>query len=390
MASGTPSPTQQSPATASVPARYSFDSRNGEIIVQLEGDWQLDGGLPFSHDKIADTRNWGTSKRLTFDAQALGKWDGSLLVFLRQLTADATKRKVEVKLDTLPDGVRKLLALADAVPPRATTNEKGHHSFLVNLGEATLRQWSGVIDFVTFLGEAVIALGTTLRGKARFRAVDIITAIQDCGPRALPIVSLMSFLIGLILAFVGAVQLQKFGAEIFVADLVGIAMTREMGAVMGGIIMAGRTGASFAAQLGTMTVNEEIDALRTMGLSPMEFLVVPRMIALALMMPLLVLYADIVGILGGFVVCVGMLDLTSAQYWEETKAAVTLTHISIGVVKGAVFGVLIALAGCLRGMRCGRSAADVGEATTSAVVTAIIWIIVIDAVFAVITNVLDI
>ena len=167
-------------------------------------------------------------------------------------------------------------------------------------------------------------------------------------------------------------------------------MTREMGAVMGGIIMAGRTGASFAAQLGTMTVNEEIDALRTMGLSPMEFLVAPRMIALAFMMPLLVLYADIVGILGGYVVCVGMLDLTPTQYWEETKAAVTLTHISIGLVKGVVFGVLIALAGCLRGMRCGRSAADVGEATTSAVVTAIIWIIMIDAVFAVLTNILDI
>lgn len=382
--------TMTSDESPSAPARFSLTTENHQIVIRLEGDWRIEGGLPFDEDKAVAAKNWGTAKSLTFDAQALGKWDGSLLVFLRQIKAEAAKRKIEVRLDRLPEGVRKLLALAETVPPRASTTAAPTTSILATVGEASLRQWSGLIDFVTFLGEAVAALGNTIRGKARFRAVDIITAIHDCGPRALPIVSLMSFLIGLILAFVGAVQLQKFGAEIFVADLVGIAMTREMGAVMGGIIMAGRTGASFAAQLGTMTVNEEIDALRTMGLSPMEFLVAPRMIALAFMMPLLVLYADIVGILGGYVVCVGMLDLTPTQYWEETKAAVTLTHISIGLVKGVVFGVLIALAGCLRGMRCGRSAADVGEATTSAVVTAIIWIIMIDAVFAVLTNILDI
>ncbi len=382
--------TTTSDESPSAPARFSLTTEGHQIVVRLEGDWRIEGGLPFGEDKAAAAENWGSAKSLTFDVQALGKWDGSLLVFLRQIKAEAAKRKVEVRLDPLPEGVRKLLALAETVPPRASTTSAPPTSILAIVGEASLRQWSGLIDFVTFLGEAVTALGTATRGKARFRAVDIITAIHDCGPRALPIVSLMSFLIGLILAFVGAVQLQKFGAEIFVADLVGIAMTREMGAVMGGIIMAGRTGASFAAQLGTMTVNEEIDALRTMGLSPMEFLVAPRMIALAFMMPLLVLYADIVGILGGYVVCVGMLDLTPTQYWEETKAAVTLTHISIGLVKGVVFGVLIALAGCLRGMRCGRSAADVGEATTSAVVTAIIWIIIVDAVFAVLTNILDI
>lgn len=388
MATGRSSPPKSSDRNTE--ARLDAGVQAADLVLRLEGDWVLDGGVPWSLREVATAWNWEGVKRITFDPSGLGRWDASLLVILRQVRAVASERKVELQWDALPQGVRKLIALADAVPPRATSAGGTQASFLASVGEGAIRVQSGFTDFATFLGEAVLALGRTLRGKARFRAVDVVTAIQDSGPRALPIVSLMSFLVGLILAFVGAVQLQKFGAEIFVADLVGIAMVREMSAVMGGIIMAGRTGAAYAAQLGTMTVNEEIDALRTMGLSPMEFLVTPRMIALALMMPLLVLYADVVGIAGGFVVGVGMLDLTATQYWEETKSALSMTHIAIGVVKGVVFGILIALAGCLRGMRCGRSAADVGEATTSAVVTAIIWIIVTDAVFAVVTNILDI
>jgi phospholipid/cholesterol/gamma-HCH transport system permease protein len=214
--------------------------------------------------------------------------------------------------------------------------------------------------------------------------------IQDCGAQALPIVSLISFLVGLILAFMGAVQLKLFGAQIYVADMVGIAMVREMGAMMTGIIMAGRTGASFAAQLGTMQVNEEIDALTTLGISPMEFLVLPRMLALILMMPLLTLYSNLMGILGGFLVGVGMLDLTPMQYFQETRVAVDLTNISLGVFKSVVYGIMIALAGCLRGMQCGRSASAVGAAATSAVVSAIVLIVVSCGLFAILTNALGI
>jgi phospholipid/cholesterol/gamma-HCH transport system permease protein len=167
-------------------------------------------------------------------------------------------------------------------------------------------------------------------------------------------------------------------------------MAREMGAMMTGIIMAGRTGAAFAAQLGTMQVNEEVDALTTMGISPMEFLVLPRMLALVLMMPLLCLYADLMGILGGAIVGVGMLDITITQYYEETRAALSLTDFSVGLVKGAVFGVLVAISGCLRGMQCGRSASAVGDAATSAVVTGIVFIIVSDSILTVIYNALGI
>jgi phospholipid/cholesterol/gamma-HCH transport system permease protein len=220
--------------------------------------------------------------------------------------------------------------------------------------------------------------------------VDLTLTIQECGARALPIVSLISMLVGMILAFVGAVQLQMFGAEIYVANLVGIAMVRVMGAVMTGIIMAGRTGGAFAAQLGTMEVNEEIDALRTLGISPMEFLVLPRMLGLALMMPLLCLYADLMGILGGLIVGVGMLDLTLMQYFLQTRNALGLNHLLIGLFQGAVFGILVALAGCLRGMQCGRSAAAVGDASTSAVVTGIVSIIVATALVTIVCNVLGI
>jgi phospholipid/cholesterol/gamma-HCH transport system permease protein len=181
-----------------------------------------------------------------------------------------------------------------------------------------------------------------------------------------------------------------FGAEIFVADLVGIAMVRVMGAIMTGIIMAGRTGASFAAQLGTMQVNEEIDALKTMGISPMEFLVLPRMLALMLMMPLLCLYADLMGILGGMIVGVSMLDLGVVQYYAETTRAVGLTNLWIGLFHSMVFGVLVALAGCMRGMQCGRSASAVGNATTSAVVTGIVSIVVATAIITMLCEVIGI
>jgi len=241
---------------------------------------------------------------------------------------------------------------------------------------------------LAFVGEAVLAFLALLRGRARFQTSDLALIIQECGPRALPIVTLISFLVGVILAFVGAVQLRQFGAQIYVADLVGIAMAQEMGAMMTAIIMAGRTGAAFAAQLGTMQVNEEVDALVTMGISPMQFLVLPRMLALVTMLPLLTLYADVIGILGGAAVGVGMLKLTPLQYLDETRAALSLTDFAMGLIKGSVFGVLVAIAGCLRGMECGRSSAAVGLAATSAVVTGIVLIIVSDAVLTLIYNVL--
>jgi phospholipid/cholesterol/gamma-HCH transport system permease protein len=225
-----------------------------------------------------------------------------------------------------------------------------------------------------------------MQGKARFRWVDLWMNIQDCGPSALPIITLISLLVGLILAFVGAVQLALFGAQIYIADLVGLGMTREMGGLMAAIIMSGRTGAAYAAQLGTMQVNSEIDALKTMGFEPMEFLVLPRILALIFIMPLLCLYADLMGIVGGALVTVSFFDVSLVEYLNRTANAIHIQDFSVGIFKCAVFGVLIALSGCMRGMQCGRSASAVGDAATSAVVTGIVFIVIADSLMTVMCN----
>lgn len=362
----------------------------GGSVVDLGGCWRMQGEHPETEPLLAEIAKETALRHIVFDTHRLTHWDASLLAFLLKLKGLAEQRSVAVNGDGLPEGVRNLLRLAAAVPEKAGGKEQEAIHFLARVGSAALRGLCGARHLVVFVGEATIALMRFLRGRAQYRRVDLSLTIQSCGAEALPIVSLISFLVGLILAFVGAIQLQKFGAQIYVADLVGIAMAREMGAMMTAIIMAGRTGAAFAAQLGTMSVNEEIDALKTMGISPMEFLVLPRMVALALMMPLLCLYADLVGILGGAVVAVSMLDVSLSQYWHQTVEALTLTHFAVGLSKSAVFGVLIAVAGCLRGMQSGRSAAAVGDAATSAVVTAIVWIILTDAAFAVLTNILNV
>ena len=330
-------------------------------------------------------------QRLSFNAEGLVEWDSRFLTFLLAVNELCRQKNSAIDYSGLPKGVQGLLRLATAVPERTGARRQAvQESLLVRIGKATHATIQAFPEVLDFLGQTVIAFARLLQGKARFRRADFVLIVQECGAQALPIVSLISFLVGLILAFVGAVQLRQFGAQMYVADLVGIAMAREMGAMMTGIVMAGRTGAAFAAQLGAMMVNEEIDALSTTGLPPMEFLVLPRMLALMLMVPLLCLYADLLGILGGALIGVSMLDLGVVQYYNETQAALSLTTFFLGLIKGAVFGVVVALAGCLRGMQSGRSAAAVGEAATSAVVTAIVWIIVTDALLTVIYEVLGV
>jgi len=298
---------------------------------------------------------------------------------------------IQLETEGLPEGARRLLRLASAASERVgVLKETVREPFLERIGSRVIDFRRSAVEMLEFLGEASVAFMKFLTGRATFRRSDLTLLLQECGAQALPIVSLISLLVGLILAFVAAIQLKMFGAQIFVADVVGIGMVRVMGAIMTGIIMAGRTGAAFAAQLGTMQVNEEIDALRTLGISPMEFLVLPRMIALMIMMPLLCLYSDLMGILGGLMVGLGMLNLNLMEYLNRTREAINLTTVGVGVFHSAVFGVLVALSGCLRGMQCGRSASAVGYATTSAVVTSIVSIIVATAIITYVCQVLGI
>jgi phospholipid/cholesterol/gamma-HCH transport system permease protein len=228
-----------------------------------------------------------------------------------------------------------------------------------------------------------------LRLPGKFRWRDCLFEMQQCGAMAFPIVGLINFLVGITLAYTGAIILRQFGGDIWVADLVGLSMVREMGCVMTGIVLAGRTGAAFAAQIGNMQANEEVDALVTLGLSPVDFLVMPRMLALALMMPLLVLYGNCLGILGGMLVARGLLHIPPSAYWIEMLTAVHLTDVTVGMIKGATFGLIVGLSGCLRGLQADRSAAGVGRAATSAVVTSILLIVVADSLYAVIFNILS-
>jgi phospholipid/cholesterol/gamma-HCH transport system permease protein len=377
--------------TASIPSLQVERESPGVSRVRLSGNWRVQGGLPEVEIIRRTLSESAAETSLEFDATDLSGWDSRFVAFILKCVGLCRERNIEFRGDKLPDGVRRLLRLADAVPKRkdaqASTSELG---FLQNLGEHAFKGWHGALGLLAFLGENILAFGKLLRGRAQFRWADTLLAIEQCGPQALGIVAMINFLVGLILAFVGAIELQRFGASIYVADLVGIATVREMGCIMTGIILCGRTGAAFAAQLGTMKVNEEISALQTFGISPLEFLVLPRMLALILVMPFLCAFADFISIAGGFIVSVSMLDITPTEFLTRTIQAIQLKSFLLGIGKGSFFGFLVAYSGCLRGMQSGSSAAGVGEATTKAVVTGIMAIVASDGVFAVLSNALHI
>lgn len=361
------------------------------LRIILSGDWRLTAHPPSLVHVDRVFREHPDVTEITIDGFALGYWDSSLLTFLARLYGTASEKGIQVQSEGLPEGSQRLLERAKSAPKQISLrSQAAKKGFFASVGSATVNLISGTGAAFEFIGEVFVAFIKLCTGRASFRKVDLGLFLQQTGAQALPIVSLISALVGLILAFVGAVQLKAFGAQIYVADLVGIGMVRVMGAIMAGIIMAGRTGASYAAQIGTMQVNEEIDALRTLGISPIEFLVLPRVLALMIMMPLLTVYADIMGVLGGLIVGVFVLDLNPIAYLNQTRYALTLTTVWIGIFHGAVFGLLVGMAGCLRGMQCGRSASDVGHATTSAVVTSIVAIIVATAIITIACNILGI
>lgn len=372
--------------------RLRLDERPADtLVVTLSGNWRVRHELPTADEVEARLARNSRLRRLAFETSQLSDWDSALVSFVMGASEIATKREVEFDSANLPRGARRLLELARGMPETRDTQPKTRSgSLATTVGHHTLSAFGGLGETLGFVGEIALMIVRFFAGRANYRRSDFVLMVQESGARALPIITIISLLMGLILAFVGAVQLEQFGAGIYVADLVGIAMAREMGAVMTGIVMAGRTGAAFAAQIGAMQGNEEVDALTTLGLSPIDFLVLPRMLALILMMPLLCIYADLMGILGGWLVGVGMLNLTSVSYWIEIQQGVSLMDFAVGLSKSAVFGAIVATAGCLRGMQAERNAQGVGDAATSAVVTSILGIIVADACFAVLTNVLGI
>jgi phospholipid/cholesterol/gamma-HCH transport system permease protein len=374
------------------PAELSFERPDpSTLLVKVSGDWHLRSGMPSPLLIVRQLDTPPKPKKVTFEAAKLDGWDSGLLTFLMGVGDLCQKRKLELNFEGLPDGVEKLIKLAETVPEKTgARHEREHSTFIETLGSSTISFAQSFDEFVTFLGQVTISFAKLIFGQARFRRVDLMVIIQDCGANAFGIVTLISFLVGTILAFMGAVQLQQFGATIFVADLVGIAMARDMGGIMTAIIMSGRTGAAFAAQLGSMKVTQEIDALTTMGISPMEFLVLPRVIALFIMIPLLCIYADCMGILGGAFVGATMLHISFSSYFRETMHAISLTDIFGGVFKCTIYGIIISVVGCLRGFQCGNSSSAVGDAATTAVVTSIVYITIACGIFAFLFNILGI
>ncbi|MEH6634843.1 MAG: ABC transporter permease [Halioglobus sp.] len=358
---------------------YQFlENNHEESSLLLSGDW-VQGQPTVSFTTVQSKLYISQPVRLITDGAALGNWDSILMAFLLQCYNHCREHNIVFEPRNMPESVEKLLAVATAVETHEEPAEE-HPSWVASLNPAQLLRdaSSHVKESLGFIGEVTIALWRLVQGKANTRLIDFKSFCYQAGPDAFAIISLTSVLVGMILAYLGAAQLQQFGAEIYVANLVVIGMLREMGVLMTAVVMAGRTGAAYAAQLGTMQTNEEIDAITTMGISPVEFLVLPRMLALIVIMPLLTIYADLLGIIGGGIVAGGM-GIAPIQYINQGMTALSITHVAVGLIKGLIFAVLIAIAGCRAGINSGRSSAAVGQAATEAVVTAIVYLIIADA-----------
>jgi phospholipid/cholesterol/gamma-HCH transport system permease protein len=369
-------------------ASVKITRENGVAKVLVGGAWSLRATRrPNTATVIRELEASGEVRQVRCVPEQLGPWDSSLLLFLSELDTWCQSHQVALELGELPEGVSNLIELAKAAPEQETGRGGIHrHSFFYVLGQWAIDISTGLVAAARFVGECVLSFGRIFSGKGKVDWRLFWLSVQECGSQALPIVGLICFLTGLILAFVASIQLRQFGAGIYVANLVAVAMAREMGAIMTGVIMAGRTGAAFAAQIGSMKVSEEIDALDTLAISPMDFLVSPRVVALFLMMPLLAFYAVLLGIAGGAVVGLGVLHISLEQYWNQTLGSMGLSDILVGVGKSSVFGIIIALTGCQRGMNCQNNAAAVGNAATSAVVLAITWIVASDAIIDVLLD----
>ena len=323
---------------------------------------------------------------LTVDLEKVSYLDdfGALvLVELKNLMAG---QKSRLYLKNADQRIKEILSILkyDASGEPDTLTRKPPPNMFMRLGEGILDQVADLNFIFTFIGSVCLALIHVCLHPRSLRTDDTFASMKKVGVDALPVVGLISFLLGLIMAFMSSVQLQQFGANIYVASLVSLSMVRELGPIMTAIIVAGRSGSAFAAEIGTMKISDEVDALFTMGFDPTRFLVVPKIVASVITVPILTLFSDLFAILGGLVVGVFMLDLTVNAYMAQTLKTLTVFDVFWGFLKAAVFALLIAGIGCLRGFQVRGGAAEVGQATTSAVVSSIFLIIMTDAVFAVI------
>jgi phospholipid/cholesterol/gamma-HCH transport system permease protein len=370
-------------ATDVIPAQAHVREDGDTLVITLAGRWRITEPRPH-WERLVGKR---TPRTVRLEVGTLGSWDSSLLLLWGCARRWSEEHGVTLQDETLPAEARVLLAQLTRAQVKEAPGDRAPGLFTaVGLATAELKQKTK--DIAHFVGECTLSAISLAKRPHKFRWTDCLAEMQQCGALALPIVGLINFLVGVTLAYTGAIVLRQYGGDIYVADLVGLSMVREMGAMMTGIVVAGRTGAAFAAHLGNMKANEEIDAIETLGLRPVEFLVLPRIVALAVMMPLLAMYANALGILGGMLIAKVILSISPVAYWVEMLTIVDMSDVMTGLIKAATFGLIVGLSGCLRGLQAERDAAGVGRAATSAVVTSILLIIVADTLYASVFNIL--
>ena len=366
--------------TSSNPASLS---QNGGVI-SFRGDW-----LSSSHDRPSVRKFLEANppaEAVSLNADELGKWDSTLLIAIAQLIREYRNRGRSLQWETLPPGIAKIIRLSQAGAKEPPPSPKQKPSLTERMG--TLAQ--AIYDTIKLMAETIGAIAKGLvdifAGRSQMRLIDLGTEMIRCGLQALPIISLISFLTGLILAVIGSIPLQWFAAENYVASLIGIGMLRLMAPVMVGVVMAGRNGAAYAAELGAMEVNEEIDALRTLGIDPTAFLILPRFLAMTLMMPGLCIFADILSIYGGLAVATLSLRQTSLSYFTMLCSTTRTNDLFVGLFTTFVLGMCVATCGCYQGMHCKRTAAAVGNAATNAVVYSIVCIVISVTIITILTR----
>jgi len=355
------------------------------MVLFLSGEWTARDDV--SRMQVTDSLVQRSNiQALRFDSSNLGHWDSSLLVFLSSLREVSRRRRIVFDQTGLPPAARRLLALLlPAAPPESVVPLR-NAGIAERVGMRAFGLWSDLIGITTLIGETILRTGAAVRGRARTRIVDLLAYLEDAGIAALPMVALVNLLVGGIVAFVGGIQLRRLGAEIYVADLIGVTEVREMAPLMTAIVMSGRTGSAYAAEIAAMQGSEEIDALQAIGIPVFDYLILPRVSALTTMMPLLCMYAGALGLFGGLAVAVTMMNISAASFVVQLRGAVAGNDILLGLAKSIAFGSWIAIAGCRLGLKAGRSATDVGHAATAAAVSGIVGVIALDALFDVCAN----
>ena len=351
---------------------------DGNALAIFSGIWRRSPSLSIKLPPSA--------RRVTVSADGLKAWDDTFVAEVFKLRRQCASSGVEFDCGTLPEGASRLLALALSVPVREKVMPSSRRMRLLErLGHRGEDVANATCTGLNFTGALAVALLRMMTGKARLRLRDVARELYKAGPGAFFIVSLIGFLEGVILAFIGSIPLKLFKAEVYVSSFLGIGLLRLLGAVMSGSVMAGRSGAAYAAELGTMKVNEEIDALETMGISPMEYLVLPRFLGLTIMMPFIALISNSFGIIGGLCVSIFYLNINMVEFWLKLIETTRVCDLIIGIITSFVFGMLIAICGCLRGLRCGRDSEAVGLATTASMVSSIICMVIATFTITVVT-----